>query len=68
VQYTTLGNDRMKFTFPDRRVLNGKPVDLSKTPLFGGPYLHAAVGSQKLLVTYGKQKLDLDFRKLTITK
>jgi hypothetical protein len=68
VEYTTLGNDRMKFAFPDSRWLNGTPVDLTATPLFDGPFLHAAVGSQKLSITHGNQKLDLDFRKLTITE
>jgi hypothetical protein len=58
----------MKFRFPGTRSLNGRAVDLTKTPLFDGPFLHADVGSQKLSITYGKQKLDLDFRKLTITE
>jgi hypothetical protein len=68
VEYTTPGNDRMKFGFPEKRSLNGKAVDLTKTPLFDGPFLHASVGSQKLSITHGKQKLDLDFQKLTITE
>ena len=68
VEYSTPGNDRMKFRFPDTRTLNGKPVDLTTTPLFDGPFLHASVGSQKLSITHGKQKLDLDFQKLTITE
>jgi hypothetical protein len=68
VEYTTPGNDRMKFRFPETRSLNGRAVDLTRTPLFDGPFLHADVGSQKLSITYGKQKLDLDFRKLTITE
>ena len=68
VEYTTIGNDKMKFTFPDGRWLNGKAIDLSTTPLFDGPYLHAAVGSQKLSITHGREKLDLDFKKLTITE
>jgi hypothetical protein len=68
VEYTTIGNDRMRFSFPETRSLNGKPVDISKTPLFDGPFLHGAVGSEKLSITYGKEKLDLDFRTLTITE
>ncbi len=68
VEYTTIGGDRMRFAFPDTRVLNGKGVDLTATPLFDGPYLHAEVGSQKLRITYGKEKLDLDFKNLTITE
>ncbi len=68
VEYTTPGNDRMSFRFPGTRSLNGRGVDLARTPLFDGPFLHADVGSQKLSIAYGKQKLDLDFRKLTITE
>ena len=68
VEYTTLGNEKMKFRFPDTRILNGKTVDLTKTPLFDGPFLHAAVGSQALRITHGKEKLDLDFKKLTVTE
>jgi hypothetical protein len=68
VDYTTLAGDRMRFAFPDTRVLNGKTIDLTTTPLFDGPFLHAAVGSRKLSITYGKRKLDLDFTKLTITE
>jgi len=68
VEYTTLSGDRMHFAFPDTRVLNGKTIDLATTPLFDGPFLHAAVGSGKLSMTCGKRKLELDFRKLTITE
>ena len=68
VEYTTLGSEKMKFRFPDTRILNGKTVDLTKTPLFDGPFLHAAVGSQALRITHGKEKLDLDFKKLTVTE
>ncbi len=41
-------------------------VDLSKTKLFEGPYLHAEVGSQKLTMTYKNKKRVLDFKTLTI--
>ncbi len=68
VEYTTIGNDRMRFRFPGTRTLNGRAVDLTRTPLFDGPFLHADAGSQKLSITYGKQKLGLDFKKLTITE
>ncbi len=68
VEYRTLGNGSMKFRFPGMRTLNGKTVDLKTTPLFDGPFLHASVGSQKLLITHGGKKLDLDFKKLTITE
>jgi hypothetical protein len=62
VRYRTINNDEMEFSFPEKRILNGAPVDLSTTPLFEGPFLHAAVGSEKLTMTYKDQKRILDFK------
>jgi hypothetical protein len=67
VQYRTLNNDRMKFAFPDTRILNGKPVDLTKTRLFEGPFLNAEVGSEKLTMTHKGQRRILDFKTGTVT-
>lgn len=53
--YETLSGDRMVFTFGGRRLLNGRPVDLSKYKLFEGPFLNAEIGSQKLSMTYGRE-------------
>lgn len=61
VRYTTLERVSMKFEFPENRVLDGKTVDLSSTPLFDGPFLSAAVGSQKLTMKYKGMKRVLDF-------
>jgi hypothetical protein len=61
VTYRTLGNDTMKFSFPDGRALNGKAVDLAKTKLFDGPFLKAEVGSQKLEILHGAKRRVLDF-------
>jgi hypothetical protein len=68
VRYRTINNDDMQFAFPEKRILNGKPVDLGKTPLFEGPFLHAGVGSEKLTMTYKDQKRTLDFKTGTISK
>ena len=68
LSYTTLNGDSMSFDFPDKRILNGTPVDLSTTKLFDGPYLHADVGSEALTMTYKHEKLVLDFRKVAITE
>ena len=68
VNYRSLSGDRMKFSFPDGRVLNGKKIDLSTKKLFDGPFLHADVGSQKLTMTYKKKKLVLDFKALRISE
>lgn len=66
VEYTTLNKEKMSFAFPDGRRLNGKAVDLSRTKLFDGPFLHAEVGSEMLEITYQGRKLVLDFKKLKI--
>ncbi len=68
VDYLTLANDRMSFGFPEKRVLNGKTVDLSKTKLFEGPYLNAEVGSELLTLTCRGERMVLDFRNVQIGK
>jgi len=68
LQYKNLGGDMMEFAFPDKRVLNGKAVDLSKTRLFDGPFLSADVGSEKLTMTYKRKTRVLDFKAVKITE
>lgn len=68
VAYTTIDGRKMKFAFPDTRVLNGRRVDLAKTKLFDGPFLKADVGSEKLTIQYGEAHRVLDFKTLTITE
>ena len=66
VDYVTLDNDRMSFSFPEGRVLNGKSVDLSKTKLFEGPFLNAEVGSELLTLTCRGKTRVLDFKNVQI--
>jgi hypothetical protein len=68
VTYRTLGDDLMELTFPDTRVLNGKPVNLETGRLFDGPFLQADVGSQMLTMKHGENRRVLDFKKLTVTE
>jgi hypothetical protein len=68
VRYTTLGGDKMDFAFPDKRSLNGKQIDLSKTKLFDSQFLHAEVGSEKLTMTYKTRKMVLDFKAVKISE
>ncbi len=67
VRYRTINADDMQFSFPEKRVLNGKAIDLSKTRLFEGPFLNADVGSEKLKMTYKNQTRLLDFKAGKIT-
>ena len=57
----------MTFVYPDSRTLNGQPVDLTTWKLFQGPFLNAEVGSERLVMTHGKQRRILDFRALRVT-
>jgi len=68
VSYRTLGDDRMEFTFPEGRVLNGERVSLDTGRLFDGPFLQADVGGEKLTMTYGEKRRVLDFTTLTVTE
>ncbi len=66
VAYKNLDADKMEFSFPDGRQLNGEVVDLTQTPLFAGPFLNADVDSQLLEMQYPGKKRILDFKKLEI--
>ena len=68
LHYKTLNGDAMEFAFPEKRMLNGKAIDLSKTRLFDGPFLSADVGSEKLTMTYKGKKRILDFKAMKITE
>jgi hypothetical protein len=68
VVYASLGNDKMSFSFPEKRILNGKALDLSKTKLFEGPFLNAEVGSEMLTMTYRGERMVLDFKNVRIGK
>ncbi len=64
VSYVNLGGDKMEFTFPEKRALNGRSIDLTNYKLFEGPFLNAEVGSQMLTLTHKNLKMVLDFKKL----
>ena len=64
--YVTLNGDRMHFSFPEDRSLNGKKVDLTAYKLFEGPFVNAGVGSQRITLTHDKAKRILDFKTLEV--
>jgi hypothetical protein len=68
VSYTTLANDKMEFSFPDQRRLNGKVVDYRAFKLFDGPFLSADIDSQQLTINYQGWQWLYDFRNLTVHK
>lgn len=61
VAYTTSRGRTLDFTYPDARRLDGQPVDLSATPLFGGPYLNGDGRRRRLVVTHGGMEHVIDF-------
>jgi hypothetical protein len=60
VAYTTSAGDRMGFSFPDGRTLNGQPVHYDDMPLFRGRYLNGDAG--RLTVTHGGMTYTIDLR------
>ena len=61
VRFHSLRDKRLTFT-------NGQaPRDYAQWPLFGSPFLEAAVDSQQLILKHGKIRRVLDFRNLTLT-
>jgi len=63
VHYTTTDGNKLNFSYPNKRVLNGKPYDLTTIPLFKGPYLNGDGKSQSLMITHGGQTYRIDFKK-----
>jgi len=59
VTFQTLRGKTLHFAYTS-------PPDRSKWPLFGGPFLHAAVDSERLEIQHGSARRTLDFRSLTV--
>ena len=47
--------------------MNGAALDYAHWPLFGGPFVEAAVDSEQLTLKYRGMRRVLDFRTLTVT-
>jgi hypothetical protein len=66
VRFQSLRGKTLVFTYGETPEVNGKPLDYAHWPLFGGPFVEAAVDSERLILKYGKMRRALDFRKLTV--
>ena len=66
VRFRSLRGSQMECVYGEPPKLNGKRIDYSAWPLFGGPFLDAAVDSEQLTIKYGSMRRTLDFRKLTV--
>jgi len=61
VKFQSLRGKKMEFTW-------GKPpIDYERWPLFGGPFLEAAVDSEQLILKYKNMRRTLNFKTLTVT-
>ena len=57
----------MEFTYGETPRVDGTPLDYDQWPLFGGPFVEAAVDSEQLTLKWGKMRRVLDFRTLTVS-
>lgn len=67
VRFQSLRGKTLTFTYGEPPQVNGKPLDYAHWPLFGGPFVEAAVDSEQLILKYGKMRRTLDFRTLTVS-
>jgi hypothetical protein len=65
VRFQSLRGRLLEFTWGRVPQVDGKPLDYAAWPLFGGPYLEAAVDSERLVMKHGGLRRTLDFRALT---
>ncbi|MCW5982624.1 MAG: hypothetical protein KIT09_31340 [Bryobacteraceae bacterium] len=66
VVFQSLRGQKLEFTYGETPARNGVPLDYGAWPLFGGPFLEAAVDSEALLMKHGSLRRKLDFRRLTV--
>jgi hypothetical protein len=66
VRFHSLRGRDLEFVWGKTPSVNGKPLDYDAWPLFGGPFLEAAVDSEKLVLKHGSLRRTLDFRALTV--
>jgi hypothetical protein len=67
VRFVSLRGKTLAVTYGQIPRVNGAALDYDRWPLFGGPFVEAAVDSGQLILKYGKMRRTLDFRRLTVT-
>ncbi len=67
VKWRTLRGSMLEFTYGHTPMVNGRVLDYAGWPLFGGPFLDAAVDSERLTIKYGAMRRTLDFKSLTVS-
>jgi len=67
VRFHSLRGKTLEFTYGQTPKVNGIALDYAHWPLFGGPFVEAAVDSEQLILKYGYMRRKLDFRQLSVT-
>ena len=67
VRFHSLRGKTLEFTYGQTPRVDGAALDYEHWPLFGGPFMEAAVDSEQLTLKYGKMRRKLDFRNLSVT-
>ena len=67
VRFGSLRGRTLAVTYGQIPRVNGAALDYDRWPLFGGPFVEAAVDSGQMILKYGKMRRTLDFRRLTVT-
>jgi hypothetical protein len=66
VRFRSLRGAELRFTYGEMPRIDGRALDYEHWPLFGGPFLEAAVDSERLTIKYGGMRRELDFRAQTV--
>ena len=56
VRFHSLRGNELDSLMAQTPSINGKPLDYEHWPLFGGPFVEAAVDSEQLLIKYGEMR------------
>ena len=66
VSFRSLRGKALEFAYGAAPKVNGKALDYARWPLFGGPFLNAAVDSRTLTLTHDRSRRVLDFKTLAV--
>ena len=66
VHFKSLRGKQLDFVYGGAPKVNGQTLNYASWPLFGGPFMEAAVDSEQLILKYEGMRRVLDFKTLTI--
>ena len=66
VHFKSLRGKQLDFVYGAAPKVNGQALNYASWPLFGGPFVEAAVDSEQLIMKYEGMRRVLDFKTLTI--